>query len=69
LNHYLAGSYDKNEDFQALNKKINEIVGKDDGCRIFYLALPPTVYTSVSQLLSYHCKAKKLVLVKILQKK
>lgn len=31
--------------------------------RIFYLALPPTVYTSVTELLSNYCKAPKYVLI------
>lgn len=62
LNHYLHGSYDKPEDFQRINDKINEItkqVSSNVAHRIFYLALPPSVYTSVTKLLSQHCKAEK----------
>jgi glucose-6-phosphate 1-dehydrogenase len=59
----LSGAYDKKEDFQALDKKIDEVFKnsseKAEGNRIFYLALPPSVYTSVTQLLSENCKAKK----------
>ncbi|CAF0999969.1 unnamed protein product [Brachionus calyciflorus] len=63
-NHYLAGSYDQSESFAQLNSKIVEISRfyepeTDDANRIFYLALPPSVYTSVTQLLSENCKAKK----------
>jgi glucose-6-phosphate 1-dehydrogenase len=63
LNHYLSGSYDKTESFQALNNNIIDIAkldGKSSDCnRIFYLALPPSVYTSVTELLSKNCKAQK----------
>jgi len=60
-NYYLAGSYDKPESFQALNAEIlrvSKIYSSLSECnRIFYLALPPSVYTSVTELLSHHCKA------------
>ena len=69
LNDYLAGTYDKPENFKELNQKIlaiskNYSSKKTDNTvvecnRIFYLALPPSVYTSVTKLLSDHCKAKK----------
>ena len=62
LNYYLAGSYDKSENFEELDLKILEISKKysnlNDCNRIFYLALPPSVYTTVTALLSKHCKAK-----------
>ena len=68
-NYYLAGSYDKDESFKELNKKILDI-SKDhtpanetnfECNRIFYFALPPTVYTSVCLFLSNYCKAKKYI--------
>jgi glucose-6-phosphate 1-dehydrogenase len=62
INYYLAGSYDQQEHFVALNEKILEISkqnsGKDSN-RIFYMALPPSVYTSVTRHLSHCCKAQK----------
>lgn len=68
-NYYLAGSYDKDENFVELNQKILDISkehttpSKENNnfeCnRIFYFALPPSVYTSVSLFLSNYCKAKK----------
>ena len=63
-NYYLAGSYDKEESFQELSNKIVEIgqmndADAEDCNRLFYLALPPSVYTSVTELLSKNCKAKK----------
>lgn len=72
LNSYLSGSYDKTESFKELDAKILQLSskysikgGEDDkvGChRIFYLALPPSVYMSVTKLLSDNCKSQKLVL-------
>ncbi len=65
LNYYTSGLYDKDEDFQALNNKIDELMRNNSrnndpsGNRIFYLALPPSVYSSVTKLLSLYCKAKK----------
>ena len=68
-NYYLAGSYDKTENFKELNNKILEISKLNstnsanaqitDCNRIFYLALPPSVYSSVLELLSGNCKALK----------
>lgn len=66
-NFYLAGSYDKVENFKELNQKILDISklhstpgSKSTECnRIFYLALPPSVYTSVTELLSNNCKAER----------
>lgn len=64
-NFYQVGSYDKSENFGQLDAKIVEIarMGKceniEDANRIFYLALPPSVYTSVTKLLSDNCKARK----------
>lgn len=60
LNYYLAGSYDKAENFKELDTKILEVSKKysnlNDCHRIFYLALPPSVYTTVLKLVSENCK-------------
>lgn len=56
LNAYVAGSYDKAEDFEKLNEETNKITGRKDTYRYFYLALPPSVYESVSELISKHCR-------------
>lgn len=72
LNSYLSGSYDKAESFKELDAAILDLSTKlskksratDEvvQCnRIFYLALPPSVYTSVTKLLSDNCKAKKYI--------
>lgn len=56
LNSYVAGSYDKDEDFQRLNVEANRISGQASADRLFYLALPPSVYGTVSELISKHCR-------------
>lgn len=60
---YVAGAYDKAEAFQELDKKLSEIEqstyahnNKDaTRNRIFYMALPPSVFTSVAQGLKQNC--------------
>jgi len=57
-NSYIKGSYDKSEDFQLLNKEILRLFhdGKHSELnRLFYLALPPVVYASVSKLIRENC--------------
>ena len=49
-NHYVAGSYDNQGDFQRLNQ---EMVAVEKGIanRLFYLALPPSVFKPVTSML------------------
>ena len=49
-NHYVAGSYDTQGDFQCLNQ---EMVAVEKGIanRLFYLALPPSVFKPVTSML------------------
>lgn len=57
-NYYLKGSYDKDEDFDKLNSFINKLQAEKNvsiSNRLFYLALPPVVYASVSKLIRQHC--------------
>ncbi|CAF1175747.1 unnamed protein product [Adineta steineri] len=58
LNSYVAGSYDKDEDFKHLTNEANQISNQESAHRLFYLALPPSVYGSVSELISKHCRPK-----------
>ncbi|XP_050412053.1 glucose-6-phosphate 1-dehydrogenase isoform X2 [Patella vulgata] len=55
LNQYIAGSYDKTEGFAALNKAIEQKGGPN---RLFYLALPPSVYEQVTLNLKAVCMTK-----------
>lgn len=57
---YVSGQYDKDESFQELKKHLEEIEKdqKEDN-RIFYMALPPSVFTTVSQHVRKNCYPKK----------
>lgn len=50
---YISGQYDQDESFQALEKHLTEIESKYQGNqpnnRLFYFALPPSVFIPVSQ--------------------
>lgn len=61
LNSYISGSYDKPEDFERLHAEANKIAGQSSAHRYFYLALPPSVYDSVSELISKHCRPESYV--------
>ncbi|VDN96438.1 unnamed protein product [Rodentolepis nana] len=54
-NTYIKGSYTEKCDFVALDKAIKDNYGELVN-RIFYLALPPSTYVSVSSHLSEFCK-------------
>ncbi|GFY87267.1 glucose-6-phosphate dehydrogenase 6 [Actinidia rufa] len=60
---YISGSYDSGEGFQLLDKEIsgyefskNTIEGSSR--RLFYLALPPSVYPSVCKMVKNYCMNK-----------
>ncbi|CAI2179225.1 14959_t:CDS:2 [Funneliformis geosporum] len=50
---YVFGQYDKNEDYQKLNKAVEEVERLDnkhkEKNRIFYMALPPSVFIPVAK--------------------
>lgn len=53
---YVSGQYDKDESFQNLNKHLEELEkGQSETHRLFYMALPPSVFTIVSQHLKKNC--------------
>ncbi|KQK00202.1 glucose-6-phosphate 1-dehydrogenase, cytoplasmic isoform [Brachypodium distachyon] len=59
---YVSGSYDSSEGFELLNKAIswNETSEKNQPGnyrRLFYLALPPSVYPSVCKMIRTYCMA------------
>lgn len=60
---YVSGSYDSPEGFQELDKAISEHeISKNStegSCRrLFYLALPPSVYPQVCSMIKAHCMNK-----------
>lgn len=53
---YISGQYDKDESFLGLNKHLEELeAGRAETHRVFYMALPPSVFTIVSQHLKRCC--------------
>lgn len=47
---YVSGQYDKDESFVELEKHLGGLEkGRKETNRIFYMALPPSVFTTVSQ--------------------
>lgn len=53
---YVAGQYDKDEAFQELEKHLVELEkGQKENNRVFYMALPPSVFTTVSQHVRKNC--------------
>lgn len=62
LSTYLSGEYDKDEPFEKLNAELEKIEKEyqgDDRNRLFYLALPPSVFIPVAQNLKKNCHTKK----------
>ncbi|KAF9453013.1 glucose-6-phosphate 1-dehydrogenase [Macrolepiota fuliginosa MF-IS2] len=62
LSSYVSGGYEDGESFDNLNKYLEEIESKyqsKERNRIFYLALPPSVFIPVSKNLKEHCYVAK----------
>jgi glucose-6-phosphate 1-dehydrogenase len=56
---YISGLYDKDEGFVELRNHIEELeMGQKETNRIFYMALPPSVFIPVSQHLKKICYPK-----------
>uniref|UniRef100_A0AAX7UVW7 Glucose-6-phosphate 1-dehydrogenase n=1 Tax=Astatotilapia calliptera TaxID=8154 RepID=A0AAX7UVW7_ASTCA len=60
-NSYLSGRYDDGSSFDQLSKHLSSLPGGANANRLFYLALPPTVYHHVSKNIRTHCMSLKLV--------
>lgn len=53
---YVSGQYDKDESFIELRKHLEQAEkGRKEANRVFYMALPPSVFTTVSQHLKKNC--------------
>jgi glucose-6-phosphate 1-dehydrogenase len=53
---YVSGQYDKDESFNELTKHLEEFEkDRPEAHRLFYMALPPSVFTIVSQHLKRCC--------------
>jgi glucose-6-phosphate 1-dehydrogenase len=56
---YVSGQYDKDESFINLRTTLEAIEkGRKEQNRVFYMALPPSVFTTVSQHLKKNCYPK-----------
>ena len=56
---YVSGQYDKDEPFIELNQHLEDLEkGQTKQNRVFYMALPPSVFIPVSQHLKKHCYPK-----------
>jgi glucose-6-phosphate 1-dehydrogenase len=58
ISSYVAGPYDEDSGFQELTKRLEEVEGGRKGeksNRIFYMALPPSVFTVVAKGLKKNC--------------
>jgi len=59
ISTYISGPYDEDSGFEELLKHIEEIEGKNSKRnRLFYMALPPSVFTVVAKGLKKHCYSK-----------
>uniref|UniRef100_A0A8C5H8U4 Glucose-6-phosphate 1-dehydrogenase n=1 Tax=Gouania willdenowi TaxID=441366 RepID=A0A8C5H8U4_GOUWI len=59
MNSYLSGSYDDDDSFDRLNSHLLSLPGGPDSNRLFYLALPPSVYQHVSTNIRNHCMSSR----------
>lgn len=56
---YVSGQYDQDDSFIQLEKHMQEIEkGRKETNRVFYMALPPSVFITVSQHLKRNCYPK-----------
>jgi glucose-6-phosphate 1-dehydrogenase len=55
---YFTGKYDSNEDFKKLNQRINEFEKDQTAHRIFYLAIPPSVFFVSAREIQTEAKSK-----------
>ncbi|KAG8834886.1 Glucose-6-phosphate 1-dehydrogenase [Serendipita sp. 399] len=71
LSTYVAGDYEDDKAYQELNKKLEEIESKyksPERNRLFYMALPPSVFEHVAKGLKKNCYTDKGVVRIIVEK-
>ncbi|KAF8790087.1 glucose-6-phosphate 1-dehydrogenase-like [Argiope bruennichi] len=59
LNYYVSGTYENPDDFGKLNEQLDKLENSSLSNRLFYLALPPTVFSIVTKNLKLKCMAPK----------
>lgn len=60
-NYYIAGNYDLRTDFEKLNQELAAHEKTHIANRIFYLALPPSVFEKVTVHIRNACMAPKYI--------
>lgn len=66
---YVSGQYDQDESFIRLREHLDDLEkGRPENNRIFYMALPPSVFTTVSQHLKKNCYPQKGIARLIVEK-
>lgn len=60
-NSYISGNYSAEGSFSELNAHIMSLPGASAANRLFYLALPPTIYHSVTENIKHFCMSTKSV--------
>lgn len=60
-NSYISGNYTSESAFSELNAHIMSLPGASDANRLFYLALPPTIYHNVTKNIKHCCMSAKSV--------
>lgn len=60
-NSYISGNYAAESAFSELNAHITSLPGGAGANRLFYLALPPTIYHSVTRNIKHFCMSAKSV--------
>ncbi|XP_012773224.3 glucose-6-phosphate 1-dehydrogenase isoform X1 [Maylandia zebra] len=58
-NTYVSGKYVDGDSFSKLDTHIESLPGGPGANRLFYLALPPTVYHDVTKNIKHHCMSTK----------
>ncbi|KAK8854732.1 glucose-6-phosphate dehydrogenase [Kwoniella newhampshirensis] len=60
ISSYISGAYDEDSGFQELLKHVEELEGdREKPNRVFYMALPPSVFTTVAKGLKKNCYSDK----------
>ena len=57
LNSYVAGSYTERRDLELLNQELSKLDKLSSANRLFYLALPPSVFETVTVHIHNTCMA------------
>ena len=60
---YVKGPYNEQSGFKKLNEELEKLgKGKNAVNRLFYLALPPSVFMDASENIKKHCMGSKYVI-------